>query len=74
MSTADDCRARGWKPGDVVEGPDSFGDPNRVRITAIGERQVLAVDLKYGPKYGTGHEDAWAISWANWNKVGEAKS
>lgn len=26
MSAAQTCRDRGWKPGDVVEGPDCFGE------------------------------------------------
>lgn len=60
---ADVCRERGWKPGDWVGGPDAFGAPARVRITAIGSRLVLAAERsgRYGER-----EDSWSISWDAW--------
>ena len=43
MSTtaADICRANGWTVGDVLEGTDEVST-DRIRITAIGEQNVLA--------------------------------
>lgn len=67
MSTASDCRERGWVPGDVVEGRDLFGGPARVRITAIGLYDVLAVDCAPPER-----ESAWSISWREWRRVEEA--
>ena len=35
------CRANGWKVGDILEGEDEVST-GRIRITAIGEQNVLA--------------------------------
>lgn len=39
-TSADMCRANGWKVGDVLEGTDDIST-DRIRITAIGEVYVF---------------------------------
>ena len=40
-TSAQICRAQGWTVGDVLEGTDEVST-DRIRITAIGEQNVLA--------------------------------
>ena len=40
-TSAQICRANGWTVGDVLEGEDEVSR-DRIRITAIGEQNVLA--------------------------------
>lgn len=42
MTSAELCRANGWKVGDVIERRSHFGLLFRFRVTAIGERFVLS--------------------------------
>ena len=64
-SDAEMCRRRGWKVGDIIEGDEGYG-PERILITAIGERRLLArsVDSK--------HEGAWTLTCRCWKRVVES--
>lgn len=70
-SSADVARERGWKVGDVLAGAairDSFGTvlegPVRVKITAIGWEQVLAVRQTGGVWRG---ESSWTFDARDWS-------
>lgn len=64
-SSADKCRRNGWQVGDILEGDEGYG-PDRIRITAIGERCVIA--RKVFPHEG--YETLWNLDWRDWEKVG----
>lgn len=70
MSSAELCRANGWGIGTILEGDEGWG-PERIRITAIGERAILAVRVDDKP----GHlrmEGSWALVFRDWKQVAEA--
>lgn len=39
--SAETCKLNGWKVGDILEG-EEWGRINRIKITAIGEQNILA--------------------------------
>lgn len=62
------ARRKRWKVGDIVEGDDGYG-VTRLRITAIGEEQILAIERGPGPRT----EDEWALWCRCWRKVAARK-
>jgi hypothetical protein len=69
---ADTCRRLGWTVGTRLIGDEGNG-PTVIRITAIGERQILAVVESYYngmPSYGA-REGNWHLDCRDWQPVGE---
>lgn len=71
MTDAEICRTNGWKVGDVLEGADVYGGVTRIQITAIGQRNVLAVKVR-DTGQGDAYEHTWSLQCRPWRKVGEA--
>lgn len=68
-SEADFVHRQGWKPGTVLEGKPVVRNGQQiesgkiVRITAIGEQQVLAREVRDGVEDG---ECAWTFTLRQW--------
>ena len=67
-SAAEVCRFFGWQVGDRIVGDEGYG-PTVLRITAIGERDILARPLS-GPGADTGHEGRWVLWCRDWRRIG----
>lgn len=66
-SDADICRENGWVIGTVIEGTESgegWSYTTRIVITAVGERDILAREVKRG-----GYESNWTLQYRDWKKV-----
>lgn len=59
---AEVCRERGWKAGDLLEGPDLDGKRRRVLLTAVGRDFVMAADA-------SGKEDMWCLDFSTWERL-----
>ena len=66
---AETCRASGWGPGTVLVGDEGDG-PDAIRLTAVGERSVLAVHVaarRDGAwRSGRGRECNWTLECRDW--------
>ena len=69
-TSADICRANGWTVGDVLEGDDNAGNEMILRITAIGECNVLARRM-YAER-SESPEILLNFVFRDWRKVGGA--
>ena len=68
-TAAETCRQNGWQVGDVLEGDEGHG-PTRIRITAIGERGILAIPImQSGYLVEDSYEGPWALAYRDWRKV-----
>lgn len=67
LSSADLCRANGWAAGTILEGDEGYG-PERIRITAIGENEILAVRADDKPGHFRG-ENSWCLRCREWREV-----
>ena len=69
MSAAAKCRANGWIPGTLLVGDEGYG-PTVIRITAVGEEQILAVMVSQNgiptPYFSEGE---WSLNYRNWKKA-----
>jgi hypothetical protein len=61
LSSAELCRQNGWQRGTFLVGEED-GEIARVRITAVGEEEVLALDLKDEV------EDIWDLRYRAWRR------
>jgi hypothetical protein len=72
MNDAQRCRRNGWKVGDVLQDTDG----RRIRLTAIGEECVLAVQIlriweeSWEEWCGKGWETGWALDVVRWRRIG----
>ncbi len=71
MTDAEICRTNGWKVGDVLEGESHPDIRLRIRITAIGRSNILAVKVRNTDEDDT-YESTWSLQCRQWRKVGEA--
>lgn len=62
---AEVARALGWAAGTIVEGDEGFG-MQRIRITALGERAMLAICVDHGDGVGSDHEGLWVLDQRCW--------
>lgn len=67
MTSAELCRANGWKVGDVIEAEWILG-PQRMLLTAIGEELVLG-RLCNSIDPALSCESAWMLGALDWHKV-----
>jgi hypothetical protein len=65
MSAADICRTNDWKAGMRLTGTEHYSDGDShtctIRITAVGEREVLAVC-----ETDDEHESMWSLNHRKW--------
>ena len=64
---ADICRKNGWKVGTLLEGDEGYG-PSVIRITAIGERKILAREISRNGKACAADEASWTLSCRKWRR------
>jgi hypothetical protein len=66
VTDAQRCRSNGWTVGTYLVGDEGYG-PTIIKITAIGERRVLARMVshngKAGPRDG---ETTWMLRLRDW--------
>jgi hypothetical protein len=67
-SDADVCRERGWGPGTYLVGDEGYG-PTVIKITAVGERGILAKQISHNGKPSDGSESAWTLSCRDWKQA-----
>lgn len=65
LSDADICRRNGWKRGTVISGREN-GKYLRLKITAIGRHEILAVDAD---DEEPGFETMADLTGRNWRRV-----
>lgn len=66
LSPAEICRRNGWGPGTWIEGLENQRT-DKMRITAVGERRVLAIEEGAGELW----ETILDLDCRNWKRVGE---
>lgn len=62
------CRERGWTAGTCLEGDEGYG-PTVIRITAVGERNILARGLTDKGKPVKWWEGSWGLDCRDWHEV-----
>lgn len=67
---ADAARRRGWLPGTLLEGDEGYG-PSVIRITALGESEILARCIRHNGKPVNQRENNWTLSCRDWKQVPE---
>jgi len=67
-SDADFCRERGWGPGTYLIGNEGHG-PTIIKITAVGERGILARQISHNGKPSDGSESSWTLSCRYWRQA-----
>lgn len=68
-NSAEECRQRGFKVGDLLAGDEGYG-VTVIRITAIGVRSILAERISHaGKPLGSEYESLWSLSCRDWEKV-----
>lgn len=69
MSPAEICRFKGWRVGTRIVGDEGYG-PSVIRITAIGERRILAVtESRKGKPTNDPFESSWVLDCREWTEV-----
>ena len=69
LSSAQLCRERGWTAGTLIEGDEGYG-MTVIRITAVGERDILAVAVSHkGVAYPDPLETTWILQCRDWRTV-----
>lgn len=67
MSDADICRANGWTAGTRLTGTEHYSDgdshTDTIRITAVGEHEILAVC----ETCGNTEEEMWTLHHREWS-------
>jgi hypothetical protein len=60
-SDAEECRARGFQPGDRLIGNEGYG-PTEIVITVIGEKKILAKTVAQNGNPLKRPENIWTLS------------
>lgn len=68
MTDAELCRRRGWTAGTRLVGEDGHVE-TVIRITAVGERLVLAVVEESDGHPGDDREFLWSLHHRQWREV-----
>lgn len=64
------ARRLDWKAGDILTDASDAADPLFIRLTAIGDAEVLAVEVDPDDHQATiGHESLWALNHRDWRKL-----
>lgn len=63
---AETCRLNGWTVGTVLVGDEGYGS-EKIKITAIGERDILAKRIENGKGEAVErHEALWSLNYRDW--------
>ena len=65
-NAADICRERGWVVGTYLIGDGGFG-PKVIKITAVGERAILAKSISENGKESEVHEGIFHLTYRDWH-------
>jgi endonuclease YncB( thermonuclease family) len=76
VSPAEMCRINGWQAGDTIESTTKGGGDEkiRLRLTAIGEKQILCVLAGPESREEFNIEGPWNLSARAWVKVEPPKT
>jgi hypothetical protein len=66
-SDAEECRERGFNVGDRLIGDEGYG-PTVIKLTAIGEKCLLAKQISSNGKPAPLGENLWTLSCRDWEK------
>lgn len=67
MEDAEICRRNGWRKGTLLVGDEGYG-PTVIRLTAIGESDVLARRVLQSGKTVDDNEGHWILTCRNWRR------
>lgn len=73
MNSADKCRANGWGPGTLLVGDEGYG-PTVIRVTAVGEKEILARIISHNGDPDGGCECNWTLEYRDWKRVTPAEA
>ena len=62
------CRRMGYGPGTRLAGDEGYG-VTIIRLTAIGERCILAIRVLHNGKPSDGFENTWTLASRDWRAV-----
>ena len=62
------CRRMGYGPGTRLAGDEGYG-VTIIRLTAIGERCILAIRVLHNSKPSDGFENTWTLAYRDWRAV-----
>ncbi len=68
LPAAEHARRNGWGVGTRLAGDEGYGE-TIIRITAIGERSVLAVRESHRGEPCAGHEQLWTFDYRDWKET-----
>lgn len=71
LSDAEICRKNGWAPGTVLAG-NAGQSETVIRVTAVGEANILAKELRRAGKPSNdvaGRETIWHLSERSWHRI-----
>lgn len=62
------CRRKRWPVGTIIEGDEGYG-MTRIKITAIGEKSILARVISHAGEPVERNEMPWILYMRRWRKV-----
>lgn len=68
MTDAEICSKLNVKVGDCLIGDEGHG-PTIIRITAIGEDNILARSISHNGKHVDESEGRWTLAFRDWTKI-----
>lgn len=67
------CKERGWGPGTLLIGDEGYG-PTVIRITAVGEQEILAVIVSHNDEYYfDAAERQWTLLLREWKEYKDVR-
>lgn len=71
INEAETCRLNGWATGTVLVGDEGFGR-EKIKITAIGEEEILARKIETGRGISVERsEGTWTLAYREWSEAFE---
>jgi hypothetical protein len=67
-SDAEECRVRGFNVGDQLIGDEGNG-MTVIKITAIGQRGILAMQIAHNGEIALHDETNWTLTLRDWEKI-----
>lgn len=68
LSSAELCRQNNWKVGTLLAGDEGYGI-SVIKITAIGENDILARLISHKGIPENGYETSWTLDCREWEEV-----
>lgn len=68
ISSAEICRRNGWGAGTLLAGDEGCG-VTVIKITAVGDRRILAQGISHAGKRVNWSESGWTLECRDWHVV-----